>query len=324
MKFDEKGYRSHLRTLAISLDDIRASIVLARRFCDWMRDGSRPETAESAWEFSRLLIAEGSNTPANYMALARYCRYMSHDELFIAFFELIDGMEVADNLYGKVEQHFGASFRKALYEGCAPSPLGTPTPEKPGHLLPLLGRMRVRLGTRTTAEFLSHCLRDLPDVNYLHERRRFFEIKDIDLFLQDRKERFLSRLESCLRDQRLFFAQRITSEVMDFVRLDPEIGGGTRQGSTVFETKIPYNTAQYLTATDPLMKRYFACHCPWAREAIRAGTPALQPVLCNCSLGFHKKPWEVIFGRPVRAEVLESAIRGDVRCRCAIHLPIQA
>jgi hypothetical protein len=324
MKFDEKGFRSHLRTLAITLDDVRMSVLMAHRFCEWMRDGGRAPTAESAWEFSRVLIAERANTPANYLALARYCRYLRNDELFIAFFELIDGQEVAQNLYEKVEQQFGAGFRLTLYTGNPVAPIGTPTPEKPSHLLPIIGRMRVRLGSRTTAELLSHCLRDLPDDNYLHERRRYFEINDIDLFLRDRKSRFLARLEECRRDSRLFFAQHITDWVLDYVRMDPEIGGGQRQGNIVYETKIPYDTPRFLEATDPLMKRYYACHCPWAREAIREGSPALQPLLCNCSVGFHRKPWEIIFGCDVEAEVLESALLGDMRCRFAIHLPSHA
>jgi hypothetical protein len=36
--------------------------------------------------------------------------------------------------------------------------------------------------------------------------------------------------------------------------------------------------------------------------------------------GFHKKPWEVIFGRTIQADVLESVLQGDMRCRFAIHL----
>jgi hypothetical protein len=43
---------------------------------------------------------------------------------------------------------------------------------------------------------------------------------------------------------------------------------------------------------------------------------------CRCSAGFHKKPWEVIFDQKLEAEVLESVLQGDMRCRFAIHLPV--
>jgi len=57
--------------------------------------------------------------------------------------------------------------------------------------------------------------------------------------------------------------------VLDFVRSDPEMGGGRREGNVIYETKIPYMTKLYLAETDPKLKRYYACHCPWAREAIK-------------------------------------------------------
>jgi hypothetical protein len=119
----------------------------------------------------------------------------------------------------------------------------------------------------------------------------------------------------------LFFAQEITDEVLAFVKNDPEIGGGRREGNIVYETKIPFMTTAYLAETAPTLKRYFYCHCPWAREAIKNGDVTLTATFCNCSAGFHKKPWEVALGKPVRAEVVESVLKGDDRCRFAIYLP---
>jgi hypothetical protein len=34
--------------------------------------------------------------------------------------------------------------------------------------------------------------------------------------------------------------------------------------------------------------------------------------------------WEVIFDQKLEAEVLESVLQGDMRCRFAIHLPAGA
>ena len=82
--------------------------------------------------------------------------------------------------------------------------------------------------------------------------------------------------------------------------------------------------SEYLATTDPVLKRYYYCHCPWAREAIKAGNVHLTATFCNCSGGFHKKPFEAAFGQSLKVEVLESAIKGDMRCRFAIHLPVEA
>jgi hypothetical protein len=128
-------------------------------------------------------------------------------------------------------------------------------------------------------------------------------------------------LEQLMVEGRLFFSQEICPEVVEFVRGDPEISQGVREGSIIYVTKIPYMKKEYLAETDPQMKRYYACHCPWARESLQAGEKTVSAKFCQCSGGFHKKPWEVIFGQPLHADVLESVLQGDLRCRFAIHLP---
>ena len=60
------------------------------------------------------------------------------------------------------------------------------------------------------------------------------------------------------------------------------------------------------------------------REAIKRGDVRLFADFCSCSGGFHKKPFEAIFGQRLKVDVLESVLKGDERCRFAIHLPVEA
>jgi predicted hydrocarbon binding protein len=50
----------------------------------------------------------------------------------------------------------------------------------------------------------------------------------------------------------------------------------------------------------------------------------IKDTFCNCSAGFHKKTFEVIFEKTLKVDVLESILKGDDRCRFAIHLPDEA
>ena len=319
---DARGFRQYLGSLDLVEDEIRASMEVAQRFDEFLLESGRTPDADAAWAFSRQLIDGGSNTEANYEALLRFCRFTGNDAMYVAFLELVDGGEVGENLYRLVGERFGPAFQGEVFAGLGVAPYGTPSPDKPAYLQPVIERLRARLGDEECGDFLSVCLRDLPDDHFALERAKLQNAGSMDAYLHQRKQAFLNRLEACQREDRLFFAQRITPEVMDFVRRDSEMGGGRREGIIVYETKIPYMTAQYLVETDPVMKRYHACHCPWAREAIKAGTPKVSATFCHCSAGFHKKPWEVIFRRPLRVDVLESALRGDLRCRFAIHLPL--
>ena len=316
---DRDGFRAMLRTRNVSDDGIEASIALAERFEEF-RSGTTPPT-EAAWAFSRVLIGEGANTEANYLALARYGRFMHDDELFVAILELLDGAEAQANLYRQVDEAWGEEVRDRVFAGIGLSPLGLPSTDKPRFIHPVLERLEQEVGKEACRQLLSGSLRDLPDRYFVGERRRYRRSTDINDYLRKKHRAFVKELRKCQREGRLFFAQEVTDEVVAFVENDPEIESGRREGNVVYVSKIPYMAKQFLAETDPTLRRYYACHCPWVREAIKSGDTLLFPGFCYCSAGFHKKPWEVIFGHPLQAQVLESVLRGDSRCRFAVYLP---
>ena len=319
---DQQGFRTVLVNRNVPEDRLSPALALAARFDDFISD--KPATAETAWAFSKILIEEGSNTEDNYMTLIRYCRFIHNHAMYVGFMELVDGGEVGDNLYRAVGKRFGKQLRQEIFTGIGVAPYGTPTPEKPAYLQPVIERLEGKIGKQACADFLSAGLRTLPTRYFLGERQKYKRAADMDEYLRQRKEDFIAQLEACLRENRPFFAQEITEEVIAFVRRDPEMGGGRREGNVIYETKIPYMAKNYLAETDPILRRYYSCHCPWAREAIKNGDVRLADTFCNCSGGFHKKTFEVIFKQTLKVDVLESALKGDDRCRFAIHLPLEA
>jgi hypothetical protein len=316
---DTQGFRTMLEGRKVPADKMSAALALAERFENYAQQ-SGSLSAETAWEFSKVLIEEGQNTEDNFITLARYGLFIRNNAVFVAFVESLDGGEAQENLYKRVAEWFGETLRDEVFAGIGVAPFGIPTPEKPRYMQPVIERLEQALGPDACRELLANCLRDLPDEYFLSGCETYKSCKDIDEYLIKKKEGFVEQLEACQRDGRLFFAQEITDDVLAFVRSEAEIGGGVRDGNVIYETKIPYMTRQYLTETDETLKRYFYCHCPWAREAVKSGEK-VAPIFCNCSAGFHKKPWEIIFGQTLQVEVLESVLQGDLRCRFAIHLP---
>ena len=49
---------------------------------------------------------------------------------------------------------------------------------------------------------------------------------------------------------RLYFTQEVTEEMLDFVRANPEIESGVRQGSILYHTKIPHMAKDDTTAVN--------------------------------------------------------------------------
>jgi hypothetical protein len=303
---------------------IQASLAVAERFEEFVRDHGGVASGQIAAEFSRMLVRDGHNSLDNYYALARYGRFTGNDEPLVTFLDLLDGAEAPANLHRRAAEFLGQEARDEAFAGIGLPPLGLPSSEKPQFMHPVLKRLEQQVGAEQVRRLLSASLRDLPDRYFVGERRRYRGSKNVDEYLVKKHRAFVRELRTCRREGRLFFAQEITGDVLALVENDPEIESGRREGSTVYVTQIPYMTKQFLAETDPALKRYYACHCPWVREAIRQGEHELYRDFCYCSAGYHKRPWEVIFRRPIQVEVLESVLKGDTRCRFAIRLPDEA
>jgi hypothetical protein len=313
----ETAFGKRLKEQGMTEAEVDSALSLIERFK--AAYPATPYRKEDAWTFAEFLINQGENTEFNLIVLARFALFHDLRDLFIGFLEMLDGGEAHENLYHRLAERFGEAIRDQVFDGIGVAPLGLPTPDKAPLMQNTIERLESIVGSEKCREFLSECLRDLPPEMHLDEKKLYESCADIDEFLVKRKEQFVAQLQRCHDAGRLFFVQEITQQVIDYVQSESEMGGGVRDGDIVYETKIPYLTKEFLNETDPAMKRYYCCHCPWAREAIKSGGK-LTPIFCNCSAGFHKKPWEAVLGRPVKAEVLESVLNGDIRCRFAIHI----
>ncbi len=323
------GFRRYLEDRRLSRDEIGRSIAIAERFEAFLREPGLPGFLKKARSkdltaFVARLMSEGTNTFENILALARYLRFGGNHATYVTALELVDGAEVFENLYAKLGEELGEVVRDEIFQGVPLPPLGTPTTERPRLTETVIRRLEKKVGAERARRVLGTGLRTLPDEGYLEEKRKFEEEGSVDAYLARKRRDFLALLEELKRDGKPFFAQMITDEVTDYVRSHPEVQQGVRDGNVVYEAKIPFMAAEYLAESDPKMKAYYYCHCPWVRESLRAGAARVPPVFCNCSAAFHKKPWEVIFGRPLEAEVLETVLQGDPWCRFAIHLPEDA
>jgi hypothetical protein len=319
------GYRKFLKTRNLSPETAESAVDVVAALEDYLSTAGsstslEAATVEDVHAFSEKLIAEGGNTPEAYMALLRYGMFIKNRALYVTALEFLDGAEAFGNLYSRLGEEYGEAIRDRYFENVTVPPLGTPNTKKPALVQAVLDRFEAA-DPEACRRLLSHGLRDLQDEWFQDAKTEYESCRDLDEYLAKRAERFVAELAKHQAEGKWWFVQEITDEVIDFVRKHPEVASGVREGNVVYEAKIPYMAKEWLAETDPEMKRYYACHCPWVRESLRKGDVRVSPAFCQCSAAFHKKPWEIIFGQPVHAEVVESILRGDDRCRFAIHLP---
>ena len=285
---DQQGFRAMLAGRKVPAEKMDSALELAERFEQFAATGGGFSTA-TAWAFSKILIAEGQNSEENFLTLARYGLFIKNNTVFVAFLEVLDGGEAQENLYRRVAERYGEALRDEVFAGIGVAPFGIPTPEKPRTMQPVIARLEQALGADACRALIGDSLRDLPDESYAKERELYLSCRDVDEYIARKKQGFVAQLEACQREGRLFFAQEVTAEVLAFVRDEPEIGGGVRAGNVVYETKIPFLTKEYLAETDPTLKRYYYCHCPWAREAVTAARRS-RPSSAIAAPGSTKSP----------------------------------
>jgi hypothetical protein len=321
MDMDRQGFHDVLRQRGVPEDQIEQLIGLAERFEAF---ASEPPTADDARAFVAILVTEELNTWDNLVALARYGRFIKNDPVYVAVLELLDGSEALEGLYDRLGQAVGEQKRDQVFAGMELPPLGTPSTEKPQITQAVMERLERLIDPEICRQVLSSGLRHLEDAWYLEERTKYAESGVIDSYLQHKGDELIAQLKRIRDEDGLYFTQPITDEVIDFVERHPEIRQGVRQGDVLYEAKIPYMTIEYLAETDPQLKRYYYCHCPWVRESLKAGDISISPTFCLCSAGFHKKSWEVIFDQPLKAKIVETVLKGDSWCKIAIQLPAEA
>jgi len=324
---DKEGFRAYLQNRNLSEQIIQRSFEIVDMFEQFSiaRGGHAIPTpsVDDFKEFSTKMMHEGLNTYENYLALARYARFSKNRPVYLAAVELVDGGEVMDNLYIKVGSALGEAKRDEVFDGITFPPMGTPNSQKPIYMQAAIDRLLNRVDPETCKQILASGLRDLDDEYYQEDRKKYLEAGDIDAYLQKRGDDFIAQLEQIKNDHELFFNQEITDEVIEFVQSHPEIRQGVRQGNVIVEIKIPHMAKEYLAEQDETKKRYYYCHCPWVKESLKDGRSQIPRTFCNCSAAFVKKPWEVIFGQTLEAEIIESVLQGNLWCKIAVHLPIQ-
>lgn len=321
---DRDGFRQFLQERQLDEAAITASLSIVERFEDFLRAENLSADANSARAFSAHMIDADLNTHENYVALARYGWFVENRAVYVAIFELLDGAEAMDNLHRKLGDAIGEQARDVVFAGIDLPPLGTPNTQKPPLMQAVMERMAETVDPAISRPLLTNSLRDLPDTWYSGLKEKFAACGSVDAYLEQKGDDYIAELTALKDEDKLYFTQEVTDDVIAFVDSHPEIRQGVRAGNVIYEVKIPYMTKEYLAVTDEQLKRYYYCHCPWARESLRNDAVQVPGTFCQCSAGFHKRPWEIIFDQPLKAEVVESVLMGDPWCKFAIHLPDHA
>ena len=318
-------YREYLQGMGVSDDDIERQQAIIGDLINYLVDLGVEEGAAGKVEvetFARKVIAEERNTLETFSVLCSYANWIGHRKLYVALLELMDCHNAMAVLADEVKERHGREIRDRIFREALP-PLGANEKERCAHTRMIMERMEQQIPLEkigTTWFQVQHGIpADAWRKSEQADKEKYRQCGSIDEFLAlKRQER--DALLTRLRDEdKLWYTVVIDDEVLEFILGDPEMEVGRREGNKIYISKVPYNAIRYLHETDLKMKRFYACHCPLIREAIRQDQP-VSPDVCECSLG-HASHYLAGLGQKLKGEVLESAVKGDARCRFVFYLP---
>ena len=152
-------------------------------------------------------------------------------------------------------------------------------------------------------------------------REQFLKYNDIDSFCAAMRSETLDKFALTAKTGAFYHGQPVDDSVLRFVREQPYLLYGARDRNTIAAIAIPCETQKYLRESDPVKKKYYACHCQFARESLLQKEGTVSTTLCNCSLGHTKVFWEAALATELEGKVVSSVLGDGLLCRFAINLP---
>jgi len=320
----ESEFRQYLVGRKLSAENVDFAVSMVREFEEYlakMNTSFESAGLDALKDYVSLLMGEGKNSMDRLVAIARYCSIAKKNDYYIYLASILGARNVLPDLRERLATIAGEEASRRVFKGFELPPLGWPQESYTRLTQMIVGRLEVELTSETCRKILTWNYHRVPAEAFQGKKERFEKADSIDEYLKDEHKKFIEELKGFMKEGRIWYEQEITPEVLEFIKGNQEICTGVRRGNKIYLTKIPYAPKQYLNEEASTLKRYYACHCPLVRSAIRDGKAKISPIFCYCSGGFSKFGFDVIFGEPVEVEMLESALKGDMRCRFAIQIP---
>lgn len=318
-----EDFRDFLMARGMDEAEVEAALLNVRHLRENLQERGEDidhASVESVRDYFQLLIETGGNSMKRLVDLARYFYFRGQHDVYIYIVSTVSGREVLESISDKIVSEMGTDCQARVFDGLEPPPLGSPPELYVENTRKLVHRL-LDEGDDTCHRMLADNHHGIPRESFARFAEIYEGTESIDEFLRELHRTRVSELEEHMREGKAWFEQEITPEVVELVRGNQEMLSAVRKGDYLYVTKIPYAPKDWLTEDDPLRKRYLACHCPLAREAILMEDSDIPMDWCYCSGGFQKRMFDVLFNEFTEVEVLQSVLAGDDRCRFRIRLP---
>ncbi len=321
---DFNNYKKELLNRGLTADTIVITLELIKTFEDFLQKYEKTAKDASIKElnfFVSFLEDSDNLSYFNLLEILRYLMFIKNEKLTLDLLDVIDGADLMNVLSNKIIEKFGEEKRNEVFARIKLPKILLSNKEKPIITQKVMERMDALIEEEPRQEIMASGLHRLQKDGLIRLRKKFLEEKNLDTFLENQRNNSIKRFEQLAKERSLFFTQPVDEQVLEFIRKNPTIEYGVREGDKIIITKIPYNTKLFLNETNENLKRYYYCHCPWVRESLKKGDIHISPTFCHCSAGWYKQKWDTIFDQPVKVDLIDSVLNGAMQCKFAVHIP---
>lgn len=225
-----------------------------------------------------------------------------------------------NNFKHEICAELGEKFWNELVEGLTLPDVDTECHCQCCNMVAFLKKLEASIDAEMVHRILYKVRHGVTPAQSAWAREEFLQLGDLDQFIQKHLDSEWEHFVELNREGKDFYGQMITDEVLAFIKDHPHMLAPVRKGNKLKCMAFPSNMEAYLKASDERMKRYHACHCPFARESILADE-TVSSSLCSCSLGHVANFSEAFLGVPLKGRVVSSVLDGDLTCEYEIDLP---
>lgn len=277
-------------------------------------------TIDNIRDYMEHLIATKANRYNNVIHIARYYYYVDMKEHYIQMTKYFNSLGVLEHIVDRIAMYESDELKEEIVKEIELPPFGTDSTDLPHYAKKFMDVMQSKLSDTSCNKILAGNNHRIPESSFEKEKEFYDKADSFAEYLRYRHIRKVAELQEYYDENRIWFEQVITPDVIEFVRANPEILSGVIEDDKLYITKIPYDINRFLRAEDDTWKRYYACHCSFVRENILAGKEDIPKEWCYCSGGFAKFPFETILGQELAIKLLQTPLDGDLLCRFEIDL----
>lgn len=317
---DKKMFTSKYKSNKMNDSLITSGIESIKRFEKYVDKDINDITIDDIRIFMKFLIKSKQNTVENVIHFTRYFYYINHQTEYIHMMKYFNTIGVLENIIERISLYSTNEEKENIKNEVTIPPFGTEAEELPSYIKPFLSRLNKNINCETCDKILAGNNHSLSRDSCLMEKEYYDNSNTLDDYLKDRHHRKIQELTEHMNQDKVWYEQVITPEVIEFVKNNPEILSGRVIDGKLYITKIPYDINSFLEAESTLEKCYHACHCSFVKENIKSQELDIPSEWCYCSGGFAKFPFEVILNQDLPIKLLETPLKGDTLCRFEIDL----